>query len=835
MVNANWPLTVTQVDFANGLNTANTPNWVDLSSRCWSLACDRGKQYELDQTQAGVGGVVFADSDEALNPTNGSSPYSPNVLPYRPFLDQAMWPPVPVGAAVNVCGTGAGYDPDFENTAVGSTPPNLLTFNTSPTVQAANPQFGANSLQWAVTGGSPGPEQVAGFTVFTIPGQQYTASVYYRQTVANTGQLFVNSGPASSTTTTTGAYVRLTVTFTATAPSHQLFVGSFAPTLSGTVNIDGFQVEPGASASTFSTTGPVIYGVHRGFVERWPSKWNHQGMYGYCELTTVDAFAALAAKKLNVEYVQKLLSLAPIYYWQLTEEQGATSFGEASGNNGPKLVITNSKYGGSNLTAGNQFDIPGLPSNTGISYTGATPAQENDVPLTVAAAGLNNTSTLSGIGGATRPWSLSLAFWVKHSSVPTVPAGQSWQYLLLSDSQSGYTLSVSADYGLAPGAYSITVLTTVTDNTGPGASGPQGGANNSTDIYGDGNPHLYVVTWDTQSGSGNSTLIVYKDGTQVGSGVVSATNWVSPGLFSALTVAGLIYPDTGQTFAGPPNATYGHVALWNRILSSGEVAALWTAGRGYTGETSGARITRYLSGNYGGQASIDTGQSVMGISDLAAKTTLLDACQAVALSENGNFWVDGDGVLQFAARTRRYLATSSTATLGENQAGGEYPYETDVAFDYDPTLVYNDVQVTQSGGIVATVPDTASQAQYGPRSYQRTINVLSSSETIDAANWILFTHKNPQQRISTLVLKPSANPALWPMALGAECGQRVTVKRRTTAGYTMSADYFIEQVSHDRKKDSWTVSFQMSPATNQVWILGNATYSVLDSTTILGY
>jgi hypothetical protein len=836
VTNANWPLTVTQVDFANGLNTVNAPSWVDLSARCWSLSCDRGKQYELDETQAGVGGIVFADQDETLNPTNGSSPYSPNVLPYRPIVDQAMWPPAPVGAAVNTCGTAAGYDPSFETTAVGATPPFLLTFNNSPTVQAANPQFGTKSLQWSVTGGAPGPEQVAGFTVTTIPGQQYTASVYYRQTTANTGQLFVNSGPASSTTTTTGAYVRLTVTFTATDTSHQLFVGSLAPTLAGTVNIDGFQVEPGASASTFSTTGPVIYGVHRGFVERWPSRWNHQGMYGFCELTTVDAFAALAAKKLRAEYTQALLATDPLYYWPLTEPNGARTFGEASGNNGTPLELVDGPFGAGNMAAGSEFPIAGLPGNNGLGSNGTS--VDVNLPLTVAAIGIGtSTETLSGIGG-TPPFSLSWAMWVRHTT--EFVDGSGW-YMSLMNAVSVHPamnprINWFQDRSTISPLFDITMDLVVKDNTGTEIVANLVGANSDTDLWGDNKAHLYVITWNVLGGGGNSTMIMYQDGVQIGISAVSTATWAAqPWTFTTLQIGGQITTD-GFTDQGPPNANWGHFTFWNRILSAGEVAALWAAGSGHSGETSGARIARYLSGNYGGKTLLDTGQSVMGPSDLEDKTTLLDACQAVALSENGNFWVDGDGVLQFAARTRRYLATSSTATFGEDQAGGEYPYEADVAYDFDPTLVYNDIEVTQSGGIVAAVSDTASQAQYGPRSYERTINVLSVEETRDAANWILYTHKDPQQRIATLVLKPSANPALWPIALGAEVGQRVTVKRRTTAGYTMTADYFIEQISHDRKPDTWTVSFQMSPAAkNQVWLLGDATYGVLGSTTLLGY
>jgi hypothetical protein len=348
----------------------------------------------------------------------------------------------------------------------------------------------------------------------------------------------------------------------------------------------------------------------------------------------------------------------------------------------------------------------------------------------------------------------------------------------------------------------------------------------------DGKTHLLIGT--ISQDATNTTLTLYLDGVQVSTKTNSTA--AKGGFLQAqannLFVGG--WDDGAAQFTNIVKGTISHVGMWNRVLSGGELADLYQAFLGYPNETSGTRISRYLSGNYLGPAIVDSGQSVMGPDNLAEGTLLLDACQNVTLSENGNFWVDGNGNLTFAARTRRYLATSSTATFGEN--AGENPYENDVAFDFDATLVYNDIEVQQTGGIKATAANTASQNAYGPRSYQREINVASSLETQDAANWILYTHKDPAQRIANLVIKPSSNPALWPMALGAEIGQRVTVKRRTTAGLTMSTDYFIEQVSHNRKPDEWTVSFQMSPtAPSQVWILGDATYSVLDSTTLLAY
>lgn len=970
MVNANWPLVVDQIAFTGDPNDPNsTPSYTDLTARVRSFEASRGRQYEIDQNQTGEAHLTVSDSDEVLNPANTSAPapYAGNIKPYRRYLRQAMWPPTPVGGAVNLLNATAGYDPDFETTAIGATPPNLLTFNTSPTVQAANPFTGTKSLQWSVAGNSS--EQVTGFTVPTIPGRQYTASVYYRQTAANTGVLFVNGGPGSTTTTATGTYVRLAVTFTATQPTHQLFVGSFSPTLASTVNIDAIQLEPGPSPlnanpyfeppllssswtpvngatavatsaqshegsysllvtpdgvtavpqaqseeipvtanapyilsgwvrsassgtrtlnifwfdsthtfisssaisqtlspgvwtqygptgsyapataayarivtndpgtpvaanswridqvtfttpSAFATSGPTIYTPFAGYVERWPSSWNHQGTYGMCALACVDAMAVLAGTDLHTEFRGALLAKKPDYYWALSDGQNATSFAETSGNNGPSLTLVASPQGVGSVTAtvGSQTNIPGDPSGTGVAIAGGTSGSGQGYTLKPTPG---NTVSAGGPSTVGNSWGITLLLWFTTTDLN----GDTIIGLFGSDA-SVYPSPVPQlliQGGIGPDA--------VTAHKGVSFNGTPDSHN-----FNDGKPHLYAATWVMSSGSLSSTT--YVDGQVVSTG----------GPYNCATDFDVPYPDfttstiqvcgeiDAYTIAPGMNGTYAHGALWRRALSSSDITDLWNAGQGYPGETSGQRIARLLSvGGYTGPTAIDNGQSTMGVSTVTEGAALLDACQQVTLSENGNFYVEA-GTVTAKSRTDRYLKTTAKWVFGENQAGGEYPYEADIAYDYDPARVVNDVTVTRVNGIKANATDATSQKQYFRRSYPRTIGIQSDLETIDAANYLLGQGKQPVQRISRLSIKPSANPALWPVALGARIGDRVTVKRRTSAGLTMSSDYFIEKIDHTSEPGSWVTTFQMSPVGRyQVGIFDDATYGRFDQTLIFGY
>jgi hypothetical protein len=55
----------------------------------------------------------------------------------------------------------------------------------------------------------------------------------------------------------------------------------------------------------------------------------------------------------------------------------------------------------------------------------------------------------------------------------------------------------------------------------------------------------------------------------------------------------------------------------------------------------------------------------------------------------------------------------------------------------------------------------------------------------------------------------------------------------------MSSDYFVESIDHhdiDFKTGEWKTTLLLSPITvAQPWILENAAYGVLDSTTVLGF
>jgi hypothetical protein len=270
-----------------------------------------------------------------------------------------------------------------------------------------------------------------------------------------------------------------------------------------------------------------------------------------------------------------------------------------------------------------------------------------------------------------------------------------------------------------------------------------------------------------------------------------------------------------------------HAIEFPYALTSTQVANLYASWRNASaGESSGARIQRVLAWTgYTGATAIDTGSTTnMGPASDLSGATGLDACNSVALTENGNFYVSAAGALTFTARSRRYNQTTPLYVFGENAAHGEWPYES-ASMDYDPTHLFNDAQVTQySTSQVAEAIDATSETAYLERVLQRTTNQGLFTETQDAAAYLLQQYKTPRLRISDITLHPSAMPGLWAVCMNLEIGTRIRLMRRPPSAPAIQVECFVESITWDLDPDTGDVMvhLQCSPADLAAyWTLGS--------------
>jgi hypothetical protein len=293
---------------------------------------------------------------------------------------------------------------------------------------------------------------------------------------------------------------------------------------------------------------------------------------------------------------------------------------------------------------------------------------------------------------------------------------------------------------------------------------------------------------------------------------------------SAATGANQYY--LGLDVSGPTKMAL--VAGYPAALSAERVRSHYTASLGFPWDTGGSRIARYLGwAPWTAPTSIPAGITQVGHTTGQAGSAVLDLINTATATEAGGFVCERTGVLTFIPRDTYYAATS-VVTFGEDFAGGEIPYLPEVSAGTDITYIYNNVTVTGSTGNAQNVRDSVSMQRYNNRTLPVTTMHARDSDALLLAQHLLRIYKQPHGRVVALSLDPAANPGIWTTALGVKFGDRVTFRRRTSAGVTIEFDAFVDRVQHDIGPGSWIVRLQISPVDpDPSFILGDATYGVL--------
>jgi hypothetical protein len=354
--------------------------------------------------------------------------------------------------------------------------------------------------------------------------------------------------------------------------------------------------------------------------------------------------------------------------------------------------------------------------------------------------------------------------------------------------------------------------------------------NSAVTNFADGQWHYYAVTLTNISGSPGLTLTV--DG-------VETSAFSSPfALTSARNIGFPIVEADAYSGYGDPVAQMSGARIAAYTTDIGRVRRLahYNRGVGCINELSGIRVRRLLDQYWGGATSIASGYLKMAPDFSYNGRTMLDVLQEVQESERGLLYVDRNGTVVFEDRTSRYANQVPVAVFGENPPGAspvEFPY-IEYDSDFDPTYTFSQANLTRpDNDAFAPVVNATSAAKYGQRILTQTVQCNTDFDLTQAATFYLNRYADPKVRISTLTLSPASNPALWPVVLGLEISQRVTVKRRTAA-LTTSNDYYVEQIHHkaDAETGEWMVELQLSPVfVPSAWVLGDNTHGVLGNGT----
>jgi len=829
--NPNWPIVEHAWGTSWGANAGALPydKYVNLNKRTnGSVATSRGRQYELDQVQAGTLGLTLANTDSALDPTNTSGPWFGHIAPFQPFRVRMQYPPT---ANLLTAGQATGG----EGFAAGSIPASLDVLSSTDTsggtiTASASAYQGANVFQFAV----PNATAVASTICYTSqpaakPGQAYTMQMQVRNVTAATSIqvrphiAWLNAAGAStrtygSTVTLTGstsaAWTQITVTATIPAGAYGMTLGVSVATLTTaatSVQVDGWQLEEGSAASAFTVPG-VTYPLYAGFTEKWPSSWTQGGTYGVVTPSAVDAFALLSQRQLRDPLTEEIYSRNPRFVYTFGDPQGSNAFADSTGNNPPAPQAV-SKYGAGSLTSGNQITATDPVNGIYTGGTGTVVSVANQYPGTnfVAQAtyiSLNN----AGIAGPKDPtvWTRMLAF----RYTGPMPTG------------SGKAVIWSAMDGSANSQIYLQI------NSGSGAIGLQVGgptgisAGTATGNVVDGNWHLVIFGYNKSTNQFllalDGNLAAYLGGVDP---LVCPTGLTSDCLGAFVDAS--VGNGTTYTFQGDI-AYAAEFPVW---FKQSDFTAMYQAWKNsFTGDSTDARYARILKwAGYTGPTSIATGATTS-MGPFEGGQDALSALQSVVDTENGNHFVAADGTVTFTARTLRYNSLTPVYTFGERGDLGEYPYE-EVQLDYDSTHLGNIITVTQaSTNQTFTAADAASQNAYFPRTLSRTVSTSNPLECQDAANYLLSRYKDPKTRVQALRLSPGTNPALWPVCLSLELGTRIRVMKRPFGGQPIQLDCFVEHISwtYDDQNNA-AVDLQCSPVDPTPYGLVGALHTTLNA------
>jgi hypothetical protein len=224
-------------------------------------------------------------------------------------------------------------------------------------------------------------------------------------------------------------------------------------------------------------------------------------------------------------------------------------------------------------------------------------------------------------------------------------------------------------------------------------------------------------------------------------------------------------------------------------------------------------------------------------------TQALTHFQNAADVESGLFFMGADGKAVFHNRYYRLTNSLTSQATFDDAAGAALPWLRTTSA-YDDAQIWNEARITRTGGTEQVATDAASQAAYFTRTLTRTLPLLSDSEALSLAQYLVGVYANPIFRFTSVTLDGLMDDALWPHMLGRAISERITViQRPPPIGTAIQADCYIESIAHEVSATEdgalWRTTFGLSSADGLAgsgfWVLDSTIYSVLDSTTKLAY
>ena len=257
------------------------------------------------------------------------------------------------------------------------------------------------------------------------------------------------------------------------------------------------------------------------------------------------------------------------------------------------------------------------------------------------------------------------------------------------------------------------------------------------------------------------------------------------------------------------NVTYTTITAVDafRLVQNAQISTV--AGTS-AGQLSGARINAILDSIQwpSSMRDIDTGLTTMQADPGTARTALA-ACQTVATSEYGSFYVDATGSFVFQDRTVTTTSITATPTVFTDDGSAGLLYF-DAAWVLNDVLVYNQANVTRSGGTTQVATNAASIAKYFLHSYSQTDLLMETDAVaLDYAQAYVASRAETSVRCDAIVLDlyTTNYDAGIAAALGLDYFDPITVTTTQPGSTSLTKTLQIFGVAMNINPNRWRVTF----------------------------
>ena len=254
------------------------------------------------------------------------------------------------------------------------------------------------------------------------------------------------------------------------------------------------------------------------------------------------------------------------------------------------------------------------------------------------------------------------------------------------------------------------------------------------------------------------------------------------------------------------------------------------------GDLSGTRINQILNTIAwpSSMRDVDAGLTTLQADPGTARTALA-ALQTATNSEYGAIYVDAAGSWTFQDRLLTTASIGGTPTLF-NDNGTDIGYFNAV-WRLDDTLVFNQANITRTGGTVQNATNAASVAKYFAHTYnQQDLLMQTDAVALDYARAYVASRAETSVRCDAIELDlytDNYNTGII-AALDLDFFDPVTITTNQPGASTLTKTLQVFGVAHSVTPNKWRTTFTTLEPVIDGFILNSTLYGVLD-TSVLSY